>query len=92
VNKPAELTDTAGAAVRGLATVSDPKLGLGELLRVEITNWVIRFNSNGKVYSYSPSARQRLSIVDDRTPSRSFTYRLPAASVAMPVKKVRSSP
>jgi hypothetical protein len=62
-----------GVAPIALATVTHPVRGEGDLLRLEVTDWIVRFRSDGKTYRYPPGARARLTVVRDHTPERSFT-------------------
>ena len=62
-----------GDPAKGIAVVEHPELGIGDLLRLDVTDWIIRFRSNGKTYKYPFSARSRLKVVEDFTPQRRFT-------------------
>lgn len=72
------------SVVHGLATVRHPQLGPGELLRVEVMDWIVRYAVNGKIYRYPVASRTHLTVVEDRTPDRRFTrlHEPPAASTS----------
>lgn len=63
----------------GLATLRHPLLGLGELLRIEVADWVVRFHGNGRTYRYPPAGRRHLTIVKDRTPEGTFSVKASAS-------------
>jgi hypothetical protein len=58
-------------------------MGLGELLRVEITDWIVRFQSDGKTYRYPPAARSRLSVVENRTLQKVYSPPKPVEAEAI---------
>ena len=75
----------------GLATVDHPQLGVGELLRIEITDWVVRFRSNGRTYRYPSSVRSKLTVLEDHTPDRRFTQAIKSSSSSSVESSVETS-
>ncbi len=66
-------TQKAASTIRGLATVRHADFGLGELLRIEVADWIVTFDSNGRTYRYPPAVHGKLTVIDDRTPLKTFT-------------------